>query len=188
MSVIRNIQEKLFYKHSRINKTKQNKTKQNITLTLAGESKKVKLESSNWGSTLGGQWLAVTIPALFALPQAGHEGGFWKLVFTLSTSVCLRVPCPGEAALTGSSFPAHKQEHSCDAREARWAGCLWRSPVIMAFIPHEAALMGAFYSTVHLKLRCIHEQASFMCRWVVGADGPHRNEDLFFMWLSLAIK
>lgn len=28
----------------------------------------------------------------------------------------------------------------------------------------------------------------FHCRWVMGTDGPHRNEDLFFMWLLLAIK
>lgn len=42
-----------------------------------------------------------------------------------------------------------------------------------------------FSLTVHLKLRCIHEQASFMCRWAVGADGPHRNKDLFIFYVTV---
>ena len=46
-----------------------------IRQTVAGERKMVKLKSSNWGC-LGGKQLARMVPALFALPQAGHEEGF----------------------------------------------------------------------------------------------------------------
>lgn len=152
-----------------------------IKLTVAGESKKVKLKSSNWGCRLGGKRLAGMIPALFALPQAGREEGFWKLLFALSASVCLRAPHPGEAALTGSSHPPQERERGC--REGGWACCLQMRPVLLTFIPSEAALMAAFYSTV----QCVPEQAAVTCRGVVGADRPPGKEDSFFMWLSLVI-
>lgn len=54
----------------------QEKSCTQIKLTVAGESKKVKLKSSNWGCRLGGKRLAGMVPALFALPQAGREEGF----------------------------------------------------------------------------------------------------------------
>ena len=67
INVIEEIQEKSC--------TQMKRTKP-IKLTVAGESKKVKLKSSNWGCRLGGKRLAGMIPALFALPQAGREEGF----------------------------------------------------------------------------------------------------------------
>lgn len=58
--------------------------------------------------------------------------------------------------------------------------------VMEACTPCDKALMGAgFDCSFNPEMQS--GQASFMCRWLVGADGPHRNEDLHFMWLPLAI-
>lgn len=50
--------------------------------------------------------LAMLAPALFAPPQAGSQEFFCE-VFRLSTSLCPRAPCPGEAVLKGSFYPPH---------------------------------------------------------------------------------
>lgn len=55
--------------------------------------------------------------------------------------------------------------------------------------PHlRGSLHGRILFDSSFKIEMHSWAASFMCRWVVGVDGPHRSEDLFFMWLSLAIK
>lgn len=69
ISVIEEIQEKSSYKCTQMKRTNP------IKQTVAGERKMVKLKSSNWDH-LGGKQLAGMVPALFALPEAGHEEGF----------------------------------------------------------------------------------------------------------------
>lgn len=77
---------------------------------------------------------------------------------------------PGEAALTGASYLPRSWKGACCHLRRR---LLWGLAPLAR--PQETALMADFWTT-HLKWRCIHEQASFMCRWGVEADEPYRSE------------
>lgn len=113
-------------------KNKNHKTK----LTVAGECKKV-----GSGNPAAGTWaleagsLAMLVPALAAPLRAGKEEGFWTPLSTLRTSVCLRGPMSkGGGVSCDRLFLASLQA------EAWLPCCLRRSPVILAFIPLEAAM------------------------------------------------
>ena len=161
----------------------QEKSCTQIKLTVAGESKKVKLKSSNWGCRLGGKRLAGWSQPCLLCPRQGVRKAFEN-----SSSHSAHLFAWGPHVLGKPPWQAlfillTNGERGCRAREGRWACCLQMRPVLLTLIPCEAALMAAFYLTV----RCVPEQAAVTCRGVVGADRPSGKEDSFFMWLSLVI-
>lgn len=120
-----------------------NEKQKTVKLTVVGESKKVKWKSVTGAAALEARGWQGRSQRCLLCPRLGARAALDNLS-SHSTSICLRALHPGEAASTGPSYPAHAQERGCNAREARWACCLWGSPVVVAFIPREAALMEHF--------------------------------------------
>lgn len=120
------------------------------------------------------------VPALVcSAPGRAWGRLFENSFFTLSTSVCLRVPMSWEALWqTLPSSP--EREHGCRAKEGRWACCLQRRPVLLTFVPVRQPWWQCFIWLMRPEQAAVTQGSG-------RSDRPPGKGDSFFMWLSLVI-
>lgn len=156
--------------------------KHKADVTAAREIQKVKLKSWRLVTLAGWSQPCLLCPGLGArkpfakLSDSAHLSAWgphvlgeqlWQALFTLLTN-------RSRAETWGSQQPVAS------------GGAL--SSRLLLLPPLRGSLHGRILFDSSFKIEMHSWAASFMWRWVVGVYGPHTSEDLFFMWLSLAIK